>query len=33
VSAKTGSGLDRWIDWLVTELAAHRSALECATAA
>lgn len=33
VSAKTGSGLDRWIDWLVTELAAHRSALKCATAA
>jgi hydrogenase nickel incorporation protein HypB len=33
VSAKTGNGLDRWIDWLVTELAAHRSTLECATAA
>jgi hydrogenase nickel incorporation protein HypB len=33
VSAKTGSGLDRWIDWLATELAAHRSAIACATAA
>jgi hydrogenase nickel incorporation protein HypB len=33
VSAKTGSGLDKWIDWLVTELAAHRSTPRCATAA
>jgi hydrogenase nickel incorporation protein HypB len=33
VSAKTGLGLDKWIDWLVTELAAHRGALECASAA
>jgi hydrogenase nickel incorporation protein HypB len=27
VSAKTGSGLDRWIDWLMAELTAHRSGL------
>lgn len=27
VSARTGSGLDRWIDWLLTELTAHRSRL------
>jgi hydrogenase nickel incorporation protein HypB len=33
VSAKTGSGLDRWIGWLVAELAAHRGALACQTAA
>jgi hydrogenase nickel incorporation protein HypB len=33
VSAKTRNGLDKWIDWLTTELAAHRRALECATAA
>jgi hydrogenase nickel incorporation protein HypB len=27
VSAKTGRGLGTWIDWLVSELAAHRDAL------
>ena len=33
VSVKTTSGLDRWIDWLVIELAVHRSALKSASAA
>jgi hydrogenase nickel incorporation protein HypB len=33
VSAKTGSGIGRWIDWLVGELAAHRGVLARDTAA
>jgi hydrogenase nickel incorporation protein HypB len=33
VSAKTGSGVDRWIAWLVGELAAHRGVLTRETAA
>ena len=33
VSAKTTSGLDKWIDWLLIELAVHRSALKSASAA
>jgi len=33
LSAKTGSGLESWIGWLVTELFAHRSALDHSTAA
>ncbi|MCE1236063.1 MAG: hydrogenase nickel incorporation protein HypB [Hyphomicrobiales bacterium] len=33
VSAKTGEGLDAWVDWLLTELRAHRAALDGVAAA